>query len=270
MYPARIATRFIYAATLFLCVSSFSIFSDTSTQAQIANTGGDTPMAITIVFYDEWEPGLQRQIRQISIDGDGHGQVATRTDDLVTNIGTFDYQPDELEAWSSKTVSDLSDAYLSTELEDQGLIVEGNPTSYKFFFSWSGQVKIIDAEPAYEMTPVILISLAKQLQTYTQTSNSQFLHKQYLAAVPLGPQQSAEILQLFGSLPDIDRVRQLLNESDRVALDIPVWLTNLQETTRQKIRDAFDIDAGINFLYVKSQTGSVTKMEFVAAKPTGR
>jgi hypothetical protein len=266
-YP--LVLRFTLASFLVISVSSFSIFSDTSTDQQTTKSRVDAPMAISVAFYDEWEPGLQREIRQISIDGIGHGQVSTRSDDLVTHVDTFDYLPGDFDTWSAQTVAGLSDAYLSTELEDQGLIVEGNAPSFKFYFAWSGQIKIVDAEPGYSNTPAVLVSLAQQLRTYAKSAHAQPLQAYYLSAIPLGPQQSAEIMHLFGTLPEADSVRQLLHESERVVLDVPAWMVVLHDNTRQKIMDAFGMDAGSDFQYMKSRTEGVIKMEFVAARPAG-
>jgi hypothetical protein len=268
-HPVIIALRFALATALTVSLSSFSMYPDTSTHPHITQPRNDDLMAITVVFHDEWEPGLPRVIRQISIDGDGHGQASSQTDDVVTRLATFDYRPDEFSAWHALTVLGLSDAYLSSEAEQQGLVVEGNPASYKFMFSWSGQIKIVDADPANANTPAALISLARQLQSRANTAHSQPLHSLYLTATPMGSQQSAEIMRLFATLPDVDKVRQLLNESERIVLDAPAWLVVLHDDTRRKIMDAFGMDAGSDFLHVKSQAGSVIKMEFVAAKPAG-
>jgi hypothetical protein len=264
-----VVVRFILSSVLLVSVSSFSKFSDTSTQSQTSAFGDAAPMAITLDFYDEWEPGMQREIRQVSIDGVGHGQVSTRIDGLVTHIATFVYQPDDFDVLSARTVTKLSETYLSGEHENANLIVEGNPVSYKFFFSWSGQVFIVDAEPGYSKTPAVLLSLAQKLRAYIQSAESQTLHAFYLAATPMSPQQSTEIMRLFGTLPEVESVRQLLNESERIVLDVPAWLAVLRDDTRQKITDAFGMDTGSDFLYMKSRAGSVIKMEFVAARPAG-
>jgi hypothetical protein len=73
----QLVIRFILASALVFSLSSFSMYPDTLANPVRTASQGDAAMAITLAIYDEWEPGLQREVRQIAIDGVGHGQIST-------------------------------------------------------------------------------------------------------------------------------------------------------------------------------------------------
>lgn len=233
-------------------------------------TGSDlnrtSSVIMTIQTYSEWEPGTTRQVRQISVDGKGVGQLVIWKDNRVTDVGFFSYPVNELSKLGSRFTRSFDDAYISTELEDEGLIVEGYPASIKYYFSDRESVKIIDAEPAYSGTPIELLDLAKQLEKYSSTCKSKQLSSQYLNLVPVGRQQSVEINALYKTLPTEQAFRKVISESIWQELRVPARLVPLNGGTKTKIvtffNEFYEQQREADFYYFRRKSGEVFRVGF--------
>ena len=221
---------------------------------------------ISIFYLDEWEPGLPRQVRQIAIDDAGFGQVADRVDDVLLRLATFNHQSTSFSDWDYKSASALDSLYMSSEFADQGLIVEGNPESNKFFFVYPDNFRIIDTEPTYEKTPDELNRLSRQLKSLSSQTQMSALAPQYFMARPVSAQQSRSILERFPSLPAVADVSKVLSQSQRTALDRPTWLVEMSVDHSDRIKSVFGIDHERRFFYARTPHAMVMKMEFVSTR----
>jgi hypothetical protein len=259
--------RLLLVVVLALMPQAFSSYFEPSEEQQPDTAAASETMAVTVVFFDEWEPGLPRRIQQVAIDGNGHGQVATRVDDVLVSLAGFNYSTQAVPAWTRNAVNALASAYLSNELEDQGLVVEGNPAALKFYFSSDEFIRVVDAEPGYPDTPGSLLTLARQMQDMAADATPSMLTENYLCVTPLGRQQSAEVFSRQAALPAVETIRPLLHGSQQSALDVPAWLAGMTADTQQQIAERLGMDAGSPFTYVEVQAGHAARLERVTAKP---
>ncbi|NOX08612.1 MAG: hypothetical protein GXP22_03845 [Gammaproteobacteria bacterium] len=216
-------------------------------------------LLIAIQQQSEWEPGVQRQLRQIVLAADGRGQVVKFQDDRPVKIAGFQYSPNDFLIWNEGHYRSFADSYV-TEPMDDGLLVEGDPALFGFFFITANEVKIIDVEQNSNLAPSELTALAKHLQALAEKAESLTPEKYYLRAMPLGVGQSREVrdagaVHCLGS-QDLPLVLQQ-------TLTLPLWLFPLDPSQFIRIAEFFHSDHSGEFVYIEHDSGHVFRIDLL-------
>ena len=162
---------------------------------------------ISLQEIPEWAPGHPLQIRHITIDGKGIGEVVVVNEDeeqsRVLQTAVFEYDTNNFVHWMDE-YKKYKDFYGDNENRD-GRIVEGNPKTVALSFFNAGRLmKSIVLRDAFAYSdnsdeqfhlPEALITLRDGLLAYVKQAKSQPATSYYATVVPYSDNQKYWLLR---------------------------------------------------------------------------
>ena len=162
---------------------------------------------ISLQEIPEWAPGRPLQIRHITIDGRGMGEVVVVNEDdeqsRVLQTAVFEYDTDNFAHWMDE-YKKYKDFYGDNENSD-GRIVEGNPKTVALSFFNAGRLMksiVLSDVFAYSdnsderfYLPEALITLRDRLLAYAEQAESQPATSYYATVVPYSDNQKYWLLR---------------------------------------------------------------------------
>ena len=214
-------------------------------------------MLIAVQEQAEWEPGLPRQMRQITLAADGKGQVVVFEDDRPVKIAGFDYSAEAFSRWYKGYYHDFSNNYIEESMTDD-LIIEGNPALFSLFFVSPDDVKIIDVEQQGKYSPQALLELVQQLQSLAASASPVALEGYYLRALPFDQGQSQEV-QDAHAVSHV-KISTLPKEVQQVLLT-PLQLIPFNKKRFVRLEKDIGLQEDSGFIYLEHASGNVVRID---------
>jgi hypothetical protein len=156
-----------------------------------------TLKAFIVVMQEwyEWEPGIPKQLRQVFLHSDGNGQETLIRDNDIVELKTFRHSLLTSSKLQLESFFILKDRYVIPE--DERLIIEGYPKTFKFivFIQEPIKLKIIDCQP--EVIPELLAKLRTDIERVYSYEHHVDKTGTYIVAQPLSKQESSEVLNII-------------------------------------------------------------------------
>ena len=186
---------------------------------------------ISLKEIPEWAPGHSLEIRQITIDGEGAGNVVLTNENAgiseVSQIALFRYDPSTFAHWEVDYLK-YKDFY-GVDEDSDNRIVEGNPQTVVLSFFSDGQpIKFISirGELAYSdesakqfALPAALIELRNKLLAYAEQSEPQIKAEYYMTAIPYSENEKNWLLKSV-KLESIPTLTNIGDEKELAFLEL--------------------------------------------------
>ncbi len=185
---------------------------------------------ISLQQIPEWAPGRALEIRHITINGKGAGEVVVVSEDgeqsRVMQMSLFEYDADNFAHWVNE-YQKYKDFYGDDEDSD-GRLVEGNPKTVALSFFNDGRLMksiALSDTLAYSDNsderfglPEALIALRDRLLAYAEQAKSQPAASYYATVVPYSENQKYWLLRST-KLESIPVIIDTIDEKDKVFLN---------------------------------------------------
>ena len=185
---------------------------------------------ISMQEIPEWAPGRALEIRHITIDGKGTGEVVVVNEDMeqseVLQTALFEYDSDNFAHWVHE-YKGYKDFYGDDENSD-GRLVEGNPETIALSFFNDGRLmKSIVLRDAFAYSdnsderfhlPEALIALRDGLLAHAEQAESQPMASYYATVIPYSENQKYWLLRST-KLESMPILMDTIDERDRVFLN---------------------------------------------------
>ena len=235
---------------------------------------------ISLREIPEWAPGRPLQIRHITIDGEGIGEVVVVNEDeeqsRVLQTAVFEYDTDNFVHWMDDH-KNYKDFYGDNENRN-GRIVEGNPKTVALSFFDSGRfMKSIVLRNMFAYSdnsderfhlPKALITLRDRLLAYAKQAKSQPAKSYYATVVPYSDNQKYWLLRST-KLESIPLLIDMANEKDKAFLDelvggAPAFLPLGEERFFRLMKDLrFSDNQSRGVFRISKRSDTIVEIRFV-------
>ncbi len=238
---------------------------------------------ISLQEIPEWAPGRSLQIRYITIDGKGMGEVVVVNEDeeqsRVLQTALFGYNINNFSHWMDE-YKKYKDFYGDNENSD-GRIVEGNPkTVVLSFFNAGRLMKSIVLSDAFAYSdnsderfhlPEALITLRDGLLAYVKQAKSQPAKNYYATVVPYSENQKYWLLRST-KLESIPLLIDTADERDEAFLNelvgsAPTFLPLEEERFFRLMRDLrFSDNQSRGVFRISKESDAIIEIRFAKSK----
>lgn len=230
---------------LIIVVATFIVSGSAMAACAATHTRQARGSLVVMQTYDEWEPGMGRIIRQITLSPDGTGQTARLEDGKLKSVTAFSHGG--LDDKDMTALNSARRSYFLPEEMDPDLIVEGNPRTFQFIVFGALKVKHIDCHEG--AMPDTLKGVTRTMEN--MTSPSQAGEKGvYLMARILGESETREVLKetrpATAASMDLSAMPQV-----ETAIDHPYVYTLVPPGEVDRIQDGLKLEKkGEDFFYI--------------------